>query len=55
MYVNSRCQPPWWAILKISAILKKNIFDHNFVTYCDINTNIFLTISTLQKSISNSV
>ncbi len=39
--------------------LEKNIFDHNFVTNCDINTNIFLTISTLQmlfdKSISNSV
>ncbi len=59
MYFNSRCQPPWSAILKISAILKKNIFDNNFVTNCDINTNIFSTISTLQmlfyKSLSNNV
>ncbi len=49
----------WLAICKISAILKKNVVDHNFVTNCDINTNIFLTISTLQilfdKSISNRV
>ncbi len=39
--------------------LEKNIFDHNFVTNCDINTIFFLTISTLQmlfdKSLSNNV
>ncbi len=33
MYFNSRCQLPWSAILEISTILKKNIFDHKVSPY----------------------
>ncbi len=39
MCFNSKCQPPWLAILEKVRHVEYNIFDHNFATHGDIDTN----------------
>ncbi len=47
MCFNSRCQPPWSAILENVSHVEFNIFDRNLAINCDIDTHIKQNIATL--------
>ncbi len=47
MCFNSRCPPPWFAILKYVGHFENSIFNNNFATNCDLDKYNFWKDKTL--------